>query len=116
MKKLHGKDLDNQLAIRAKAKEDRRKKKMTIREAAKANNMKASEYLEWEYGYDICPHKKWEDNLGGFPFPKVIFKQCKKCGMVNEKSMEKVMEKNLKRTYRTFKRIVKKRTETQEVD
>ena len=106
--KLYGKELDAELAKRKQEQEDRRSQRISIREAAKIKNLRPSEYLAWAYGYDICPHEKYEDMLGGVPMPKLIFKQCKKCGKVDEKSMEKVTDKNLKKTYKIMQKIMSK--------
>ena len=104
--KLHGKELDAELAKRKQEQEDRRSQRISIREAAKIKNLRPSEYLDWEQGHNICPHEKYEDMLGGVPIPKLIFKKCKKCGKIDEKSMEKVTDKNLKKTYKIMQKIM----------
>lgn len=105
--KLHGKELDDELAKRKQEQDDRRARRISIREAAKIKNLSPSEYLAWEYGYDICPHEKYEDMLGGVPIPKFIFKRCKKCGKVDEKSMEKVTDK-IEKAHKIMQKIMSK--------
>ena len=105
--KLYGKELDKELAFRRQSKEARRGQRLTIHEAAKKRDMKPSELLAYEAGYDVCPHEKWEDSLGGIP-AKFIFKQCKKCHKVDENSMSKIKEDNIDRAWRTLRRIAKK--------
>lgn len=103
--KLNGKVLDAELAIRKQAKEERRNKRLTLREAAKQKGISVTDMIAYENGQDVCPHKKWEDQAVGFPLPKLIFKVCKKCGKINEATTEKVCDKNLKRVYNIYKRI-----------
>lgn len=107
MNKLQGKDLDNELAKRAQVRKNRLFHRISLKEASLNNNMNLNEYMEYEFGYDICPHKKYEDSIGGMPFPKLILKRCKKCGMVDCKSIEKVSEKNIVRTFKAFKKSTK---------
>jgi hypothetical protein len=106
--KLYGKELDDELAKRRQTREERRKQRLTAREWASKNGTRAINVLEWESGYDICPHEEYEDMLIGVPMPKFIFKQCKKCGKVEEDSMEKVSETNLEKTYEIMQRIMAK--------
>lgn len=105
--KLYGKELDAELAKRKQEQEVRRSKRISIRDAAKIKNLRPSEYLAWIYGYDICPHEKYEDMLGGVPIPKFIFKRCKKCGKIDEKSMEKVTDK-IEKAYKIMQKIMSK--------
>lgn len=107
MNKLQGKDLDKELVKRAQVRKNRIENRTTLREAALNNNMNLNEYMEYEFGYNICPHKKYEDSVGGVPFPKLILKRCKKCGMVDSKSIEKVDGKNIGRTFKAFKKSIK---------
>jgi len=110
MKKLYGKELDDELAKRKQFKEERIEKRITLRQAANTHpNMKPSEYIEWEAGHDICPHEEWQDVIGGVPFPKFILKSCKKCGFVDMKSTEKINEKNMERSFKAFKASVRQR-------
>lgn len=106
--KLEGKNLDKELAYRRHIKELRRSQRITIRQRAKELGIDATEVLAWEDGYSCCPHEEYEDMLGGVPMPKLIFKQCKKCGKVDENSMEKVSETNLEKTYEIMQRIMVK--------
>lgn len=110
--KLYGKKLDVELAKRKHARENRRNQGLTLRNAAKQQNIDILELMEYEYGYFCCPHKKWEYMLAGIPIPKFIFKRCIKCGKVDEKSMEEVYEKNLEKVYKIFKRIMDKNGKT----
>ena len=104
--KLHGKALDIELAKRKSARDERRDQRLTLRDAAKQRNIKVTELLAYESGQDVCPHEKWEDMLGGVPIPKLIFRRCKKCGKIDKKSVEKVTDKNLKKTYKIFQKIM----------
>ena len=106
--KLYGKELDDELAKRKQAKEERLAQRLTIHKAAKAKGIKPTELLAYEGGHDCCPHLEYEDMTGGFPFPKVIFKRCKKCGKVNENTMEKLSDDNMERAYKVYERIYKK--------
>jgi len=102
--KLYGKELDDELAKRHQAREERRSQRLTIRNAAKLRGINAVDLLAWERGEDLCPHEEYEDQVGGFPIPKIIFKVCKKCGKIDENASEKVVENNLERAYQVFKR------------
>ena len=102
---LYGKELDAELEKRKAEKEERRKQRITLRNAARQKGVDVSELLAYENGYDVCPHEEWKDSVGGFPIPKLIFKTCKKCGKINEKIVEKVNDSNLKRVYNVYKEI-----------
>ena len=60
--KLYGKELDDELAKRKRAKESRLASKISIRQAAKKLGIKPSEFLAIENGSDICPHLEYEDS------------------------------------------------------
>ena len=105
--KLYGKDLDDELAKRKTSKNARRDQGLTIRNAAKQKNISPSEFLAYEYGYDICPHEEWEDSVGGMPIPKFIMKRCKKCGKVAGRSIKKVDDSNMQRVYDVCKKLQK---------
>ena len=81
--KLTGKKLDIELAKRYQAREARLNKRLTLRKASeiigKEMGMTPEEYMDWEKGYDICPHKKYKETLGGIP-PEFVMKCCIKCG------------------------------------
>jgi hypothetical protein len=83
-KKLYGEELDKELAKRAQAKEDRRNQKLTLREASRIIGEKMGltpmEYVEYEEGQDVCPHKVYEKVFGGIHPPFFIIERCKKCG------------------------------------
>lgn len=105
MSKLYGKELEKELAARNEAKEKRRLNRITLREAAKANDMglTTNEYIAWESGQDVCPHEEYEDMSAGVPIPKMIFKMCKKCHEVQEGSLEKVTEEHAERLHNIHK-------------
>jgi len=105
--KLKGESLDNELKSRARAKADRIAQRMSTHMVAKKYGIKATEVLAWEYGYDVCPHNEFEDSIAGVPFPLLIFKRCKKCGMVAEKTAEKIGDSNMKRAYNAYKKCLK---------
>lgn len=114
-RKLSGKKLDEELKYRRKIKDQRISKRIGIREMAKTLGICPTKVLSWEYGYDCCDHKEYKDQVGGFPIPKLLFKVCKRCGMVKENTAEKVGENNLERAYKVCKesmeKIVKKEKE-----
>lgn len=80
--KLYGKELNDELAKRAQAKEERRAQGLTLRAAALARGVDPSEIISYENGQDICHHKKWIDQVGGFPIPKFVLKVCAKCNKI----------------------------------
>ena len=104
--KLYGKELDDELAKRKQAREERRSQKLKLRDAAKAQGIDASELAAFENGYDLCPHLEFEDSTD-FHF-KFMFMVCKKCGMTKPESMEKVTDANINRAYDVFKRVAAK--------
>ena len=106
--KLYGKELDDEIAKRKLVREERLNKRLTLRNAAKERNISASELVAYESGHDICDHEEWEDQAGGFPMPKLIFKVCKKCGKVDETTTEKVSDANMERVYEIYKRLYPK--------
>jgi len=103
--KLYGKELDDELARRRQARDERIGNRISFRDAAKAKGIKPSEFLALEYGYDVCPHEEWKDSVGGFPVPLLIFKVCKKCGKVDENTAEKVNDTNMERVYNVYREI-----------
>lgn len=107
--KLYGKELDDELARREKSRQDRIAQRVTLREAAKKYGISCTEILAYEAGHDVCPHEEWEDNAGGFPIPKILFKQCKKCGKIDSDSTEKVDESNFNRVYEIYRRLYPKK-------
>ena len=102
--KLYGKELDDELARRNQAKEERRAQRLTLRAAALARGVDPSEITAYENGRDVCPHEKWIDQVGGFPIPKFILRICAKCGMPDNDSMEKVGEGNWERVREVCRR------------
>jgi len=106
--KLYGKDLDRELAKRKESKEERRKQRLTVHKAAKLKGVKPTDILAYEYGYDVCPHEEYRDEVAGFPMPKLIFKVCKKCGKVDETTIERVSEENEERVFKVIQEVAKK--------
>lgn len=84
MAKLYDKQLDDELAKRKQARENRLNSGLTLRNAAKNNTMglDPSEYCAWENGEDICPHENYEPMLGNVHPPFLVFDKCVKCGHV----------------------------------
>jgi hypothetical protein len=107
--KLYGKELDDELAKRKQSRQERIGNRITIHKAAKLKGIKPTELLAYEGGHDVCPHLEYEDMTAGFPFPKVIFKRCKKCGEVDENTTEKLSEDNMERAYEVYKKIYDKK-------
>ena len=109
MRKLYGKELDNELANRKEAREKRLKRGLTLRIAAKTNDMglTPSEYCEWENGVDVCPHEKYESSIGGVHPPFIIFDRCVKCGYI--KNAHKVTERNLEKAFKAFRMLDRKK-------
>jgi hypothetical protein len=114
--KLYGKELDEELDRRKKIKEENREKKLTLRQAAKTNDMglTVSEYCAWIYGYDICPHEEREKTLGCIHPPFLILNRCTKCGHIEIIGKEEDVSKevseeafqNTKRKMKSSKRII----------
>ena len=104
--KLYGKELDDELAKRKRAREERRNSKIGMRQAAKDMGVSVTEFLAIERGENICSHEEWKDNAD-FHF-RFIFKTCKKCGKVDEKSSEKITDANMDRAYKIFKDLKEK--------
>ena len=99
MAKLYGKELDDELAKRKKVRENRLNNRITLRIAAKNNDMglTSSEYCGWENGEDVCPHEKYEPMIGGIHPPFLVFDRCVKCGHIQsacraEDDMERTQE------------------------
>ena len=106
--KLYGKELDNELAKRKKAKDARIAERITCHNAARSKGIDVAELLSYEYGYDCCPHEEWEDS-SDFHF-RVIFRVCKKCGMVKQDSAEKVKDNSsMERAFGVYKEVTSKR-------
>ena len=84
MAKLYGKELDDELAKRKQAREKRLEKGLTLRMAARTNDMglTPSEYCDWETGADVCPHEKHKPTIGGVHPPFILFDKCEKCGHI----------------------------------
>lgn len=117
--KLYGKELDDELVLRRKAKEDRITNKMTLRNAAKHNNigLSLSEYCEWERGSDVCPHEKWEKSIGGVHPPFLLLERCVKCGKINiltKIENEKEWEENKNSIEEAFENIKRRNNEGNE--
>ncbi len=112
--KLYGKELDDELAKREQARQERTAQRLTLRKAAKVKGVKATDIVAYEGGWDICPHLEYEDMTAGFPFPKVIFKRCKKCGKVDENTMEKLSDDNMNRAYEVYKKIYPEKSKENE--
>jgi hypothetical protein len=95
--KLSGKELDEELARRKKIREENREKKLTLRQAAKTNDMglSASEYCAWIYGYDVCPHEEREKSLGNIHPPFLVLNRCTKCGHIEIIGKEKDVPKEI---------------------
>ena len=100
--KLYGKELDDELEKRKKVREERMSRRSTLRNEARSRGIDPSEIIAYEKGEDICPHEEWHDIVGGFPIPKFILKACKKCGKIDNDSMEKVSNKNMERVYKAY--------------
>ncbi len=98
---LYGKDLDDELVKRNKAKEERISQRITMRDYTKGKGISVIELSAYERGEDVCPHEEYKD-MSDFHL-KFIFKICKKCGMVVKDSMERVGESNLDRVYNICK-------------
>jgi len=94
---LYGKELDDELVKRNKAKEERISQRITMRDYAKGKGISVIELSAYERGEDVCPHLEYRD-MADFDL-RFIFKICKKCGMVVKDSIEKVGESNLDRVY-----------------
>ena len=109
--KLYGKELDEELARRKQAKEERRSQRLTLRTAALARDIFPSEIVAYENGEDVCPHEKYIDQVGGFPVPVFIMRTCEKCHKMLEGSMEKVSDLNTERVYDVCKRSMEKLSE-----
>lgn len=106
-KKLYGKELDAELSWRHQCKEQRQNDKLSFKDMAKKYHIKASDVLAWEYGYDCCPHEEIIDTIGGFPMPKFLVKQCKKCGKIQENTTEVINDKNRKKALKIYKSLMK---------
>jgi len=96
--------LDAALAYRNEVKERRRSQRIGVHAKAKELGIKPTEVLAYEYGYDLCKHTNAEKQLLGFPKPLAIFQRCVKCGMPIEGTTEKITDKNIKESYRIFKK------------
>ena len=78
--KLYGKELDAELAIRKRSRDERIKQHLTAHKAAKIRGIKPSEILAYERGEDVCPHEKFKKMLGGVHKPFLLLNICEKCG------------------------------------
>lgn len=105
--RLKGEALDKELKKRLRAAKERIAQRLSFGAMADKLGIYAEDVLAWEYGYDICPHKKWEDLVFGIPTPEGILKRCKKCGMVKKGSVERINKSNMKRAYEAYKKDYK---------
>jgi len=79
--KLYGDLLDQELSKRRRIREERMSKRITAQLAARQKGIDVLELMDYECGYDICPHDEYEDVIEG-TVRKIIVKRCKKCGRV----------------------------------
>lgn len=79
--KLYGDLLDQELSKRRRIREERMSKRITAQLAARQKGIDVLELMDYECGYDICPHDEYEDVIEGY-VRKIIVKRCKKCGRV----------------------------------
>ena len=83
MVKLYGEELDKALKRRNEIKKGRKARRLTLAKGAKILGkelgMSPSEYMEFESGYDVCPHEAFRTIWAGCP-PKIFIDQCLKCG------------------------------------
>jgi predicted nucleotide-binding protein (sugar kinase/HSP70/actin superfamily) len=56
-------------------------KRITAQLAARQKGIDVLELMDYECGYDICPHDEYEDVIEGY-VRKIIVRRCKKCGRV----------------------------------
>jgi len=105
-KVLTGKKLDDELKYREKVIELRRSKRISVHKKAKELGISVSDVLDYEYGYDICPHKKYKKIIAGVHPPFFIVKRCEKCGKIETaEKFEKASEKDQDEVfYNTFKK------------
>lgn len=84
MAKLYGEALDEALERRKDIKEDRISQRMTLRKGAKILGerlgMTPEQYIEFEKGYDICPHEAVKTIWGGVP-PNYLWTYVSNVGM-----------------------------------
>ncbi len=79
--KLHGVELDQELFRRKTIREERISKRITAQLAARQKGMDVLELMDYECGYDICPHDEYIDIVEG-TVRSVTVRRCKKCGMI----------------------------------
>jgi transcriptional regulator with XRE-family HTH domain len=114
--KLYGKDLDDELAKRRQAQDERRSKKLTIRKAAELKGISASDLIAYERGDDVCPHEKYVDKVAGFPIPTFILMVCEKCGKPDENSLTKLDESNAEKLFRSYNAVMRRREKDSKED
>jgi GNAT superfamily N-acetyltransferase len=101
--KLYGKELDDELAKRKQAKENRILLRMTMKDYAEKKGISVIDLLAYERGENICSHEEYTD-VADFHM-RFVFKICKKCGKIIEESIERLEESNLDRIYNVYKEI-----------
>jgi len=79
MIKLHGKELDDELARRSESKKERRKLRKPFSVRAEELGVSSREYLDWESGRDICSHEEYRKTIVGFHPPFLLMEICTKC-------------------------------------
>jgi len=79
--KLYGSVLDQELLKRRQFREERISKRITAQLAAKQKGVGVLELMDYECGYDICPHDEYIDVVEGL-FVKNTVRRCKKCGRI----------------------------------
>lgn len=79
--KLHGVELDQELFRRKTMREERISKRITAQLAARQRGVNVLELMDYECGYDICPHDEYIDVVEG-AIRKITVRRCKKCGRI----------------------------------
>lgn len=80
--KLYGVELDQELFRRKTIREERISKRITAQLAARQKGMDVLELMDYECGYDICPHDEYIDIVEGC-IKKITVRRCKKCGIIS---------------------------------
>jgi len=104
--KLYGKELQEELDKRRIHSIIRKSDRKSLREGANELGMDLLEYLDWEYGKDICPHEESHTVVVGFHPPFLLVDMCTVCNRTktitkinNEDDIEKhkeIIEESLK--------------------
>jgi hypothetical protein len=80
MTKLYGEELEKELQKRRVQKDIRRDQRKSFKDRAKELGLSPSEYLDWEQGKDVCPHKKYVKYTSAIHKPLLLVETCADCG------------------------------------